>query len=75
MLRNNLKSWIDGEALMEILDSIDVRPDARAENLSISDWIHLSDKLGDTSGDKLGDKLGGKLGDRPANSQTVPESF
>ena len=45
MLRNNLKSWIEGDRLMEILEAIDVRPDARAENLSISDWIHLSDRL------------------------------
>ena len=45
MLRNNLKSWVESDRLMEILEAIQVRPDARAENLSISDWIHLSDAL------------------------------
>ncbi|MGD1939447.1 MAG: 16S rRNA (adenine(1518)-N(6)/adenine(1519)-N(6))-dimethyltransferase RsmA [Cyanophyceae cyanobacterium] len=45
MLRNNLKSWIESDPLTKILTAIDVRPDARAENLSIGDWIHLSDRL------------------------------
>ena len=42
MLRNNLKSIIDLEELNNILEKLDINPQARAENLSLEDWINLS---------------------------------
>lgn len=45
MLRNNLKSTIDTEALGEHLTQIGVKAHARAEELSVAEWIALSDRL------------------------------
>ncbi|MCY7368701.1 MAG: 16S rRNA (adenine(1518)-N(6)/adenine(1519)-N(6))-dimethyltransferase RsmA [Chamaesiphon sp.] len=42
MLRNNLQGAIDREALTELLISMDINTEARAEDLSIEQWIHLS---------------------------------
>ncbi|KAM3115986.1 16S rRNA (adenine(1518)-N(6)/adenine(1519)-N(6))-dimethyltransferase RsmA [Phormidesmis sp. 146-33] len=43
MLKNNLKSTIDPDQLTEILESLDVNPQARAEDLSVEKWVKLSD--------------------------------
>lgn len=48
MLKNNLKSTIDPDQLTEILESIDVNPQARAEDLSVEKWVALSDKILET---------------------------
>jgi 16S rRNA (adenine1518-N6/adenine1519-N6)-dimethyltransferase len=45
MLKNNLKSLIDGENLSELLTELNLNSKARAENLGLYDWITLSDKL------------------------------
>lgn len=45
MLKNNLKGLIDGEALHQVLSELEINPQARAENLSVRDWINLSNKL------------------------------
>jgi 16S rRNA (adenine1518-N6/adenine1519-N6)-dimethyltransferase len=42
MLRNNLQGTIDREALTELLISMDINTEARAEDLSIEQWIQLS---------------------------------
>jgi 16S rRNA (adenine1518-N6/adenine1519-N6)-dimethyltransferase len=42
MLRNNLQGSIDREALTELLISMNINTEARAEDLSIEQWIHLS---------------------------------
>ena len=42
MLRNNLQSAIDREALTELLISMNINTEARAEDLSVEQWIHLS---------------------------------
>jgi 16S rRNA (adenine1518-N6/adenine1519-N6)-dimethyltransferase len=47
MLRNNLQGAIDREALTEILISMDINTETRAEDLSIEQWIHLSNLVGD----------------------------
>ena len=47
MLRNNLQGAIDREALTELLISMDINTEARAEDLSIQQWIHLSNLVGD----------------------------
>ena len=47
MLRNNLQGAIDREALTELLISMDINTEARAEDLSIEQWIHLSNLVGD----------------------------
>ena len=47
MLRNNLQGAIDREALTDLLISMDINTEARAEDLSIEQWIHLSNLVGD----------------------------
>ncbi len=45
MLRNNLKSLIDPDQLNHLLEQLNVSPQARAEDLSVENWIALSDAL------------------------------
>ncbi len=45
MLKNNLKGLIDGETLHLVLSELEINPQARAENLSVSDWVKLSNRL------------------------------
>jgi 16S rRNA (adenine1518-N6/adenine1519-N6)-dimethyltransferase len=47
MLRNNLQGAIDRESLTELLISMDINTEARAEDLSIEQWIQLSNLVGD----------------------------
>ncbi|MDJ0510701.1 MAG: 16S rRNA (adenine(1518)-N(6)/adenine(1519)-N(6))-dimethyltransferase RsmA [Crocosphaera sp.] len=42
MLRNNLKSLIDGDNLREFLTQINLHDQVRAENLALNQWIALS---------------------------------
>jgi 16S rRNA (adenine1518-N6/adenine1519-N6)-dimethyltransferase len=42
MLRNNLQSAIDREDLVELLASLDIGAEIRAEDLSVEQWIQLS---------------------------------
>lgn len=45
MLRNNLKSLLDGDRLMPILKDLQIEAQIRAEELSLSQWIDLSNQL------------------------------
>ncbi len=45
MLRNNLKSTIEPDALGEVLTALNINPQARGEELSVADWVNLSDRL------------------------------
>lgn len=45
MLRNNLKSLIAVEELTTILENLAINPQSRAENLSVRDWINLSNNF------------------------------
>ena len=45
MLRNNLKSLISVEELTPLLEKLDLNPQSRAENLSVRDWINLSNNF------------------------------
>ncbi len=45
MLRNNLQSLIDRDRLTEVLQRLDIPEHWRAEQLGLSQWIHLSDAL------------------------------
>jgi len=47
MLRNNLQSAIDREELSELLGLLDISIDTRAEDLSIEQWIQLSNLVAD----------------------------
>ena len=47
MLRNNLQGAIDREALTELLISMNINTETRAEDLSIEQWIHLSNLVGE----------------------------
>lgn len=45
MLRNNLKAIIDVEKLTELLAGLQIDPQARAEDLSVANWVALSNRL------------------------------
>lgn len=45
MLRNNLKSILDSSDLEQLLQQININPQARAEELSLTNWIDLSNSL------------------------------
>lgn len=45
MLKNNLKSLVNTDKLEEVLTTLNLNTQARAENLGLSDWILLSDEL------------------------------
>ncbi|MGP0127778.1 MAG: 16S rRNA (adenine(1518)-N(6)/adenine(1519)-N(6))-dimethyltransferase RsmA [cyanobacterium endosymbiont of Rhopalodia musculus] len=42
MLKNNLKSIIDGDRLIFFLEQLNIHPQARAEELSLEQWVVLS---------------------------------
>ncbi|MBF2076448.1 MAG: 16S rRNA (adenine(1518)-N(6)/adenine(1519)-N(6))-dimethyltransferase RsmA [Synechococcales cyanobacterium C42_A2020_086] len=45
MLRNNLKSLIDRELLTAILQDLNLNPQVRAEDLSVAQWVALSNRI------------------------------
>ncbi len=45
MLRNNLKSVADRDRLTQLLEQLKIDPEARAEDLSVAEWVGLSNQL------------------------------
>jgi 16S rRNA (adenine1518-N6/adenine1519-N6)-dimethyltransferase len=45
MLKNNLKSLIDCDRLEELLQNLGINPLSRAEDLSLEQWVDLSNQL------------------------------
>ncbi|MBW4472236.1 MAG: 16S rRNA (adenine(1518)-N(6)/adenine(1519)-N(6))-dimethyltransferase RsmA [Stenomitos rutilans HA7619-LM2] len=45
MLRNNLKSLVEGDRLTHLLEQLNVNPQVRAEDLSVEQWVALSNEL------------------------------
>ncbi len=45
MLRNNLQSFVERDRLTQLLEQLEINPQARAEDLSISQWVTLSNEL------------------------------
>ena len=45
MLKNNLKSIVASDRTSQILEQLDLNPSCRAENLSLENWIALSNLL------------------------------
>ncbi|MCT7961760.1 16S rRNA (adenine(1518)-N(6)/adenine(1519)-N(6))-dimethyltransferase RsmA [Laspinema sp. D1] len=45
MLRNNLKGLIDRDQLTQFLEQLNINPQVRAEDLSVSQWVALSNLL------------------------------
>ncbi|MDJ0898849.1 MAG: 16S rRNA (adenine(1518)-N(6)/adenine(1519)-N(6))-dimethyltransferase RsmA [Xenococcus sp. MO_188.B8] len=45
MLRNNLKSLIEVDDLNNLLEKLEINPQSRAEDLSLEDWIKLSNNF------------------------------
>ena len=46
MLRNNLQSIIEREQLNQVLEELNINPQARAEDLSVQQWVQFSNRLG-----------------------------
>lgn len=45
MLRNNLQSIVDRDALTTLLESLSLNPKIRAEGLGVADWVAISDAV------------------------------
>lgn len=45
MLRNNLQSIVDRDRLTQLLEQLEIDPQVRAEDLSVTQWVALSDQL------------------------------
>ncbi|MGB3641174.1 MAG: 16S rRNA (adenine(1518)-N(6)/adenine(1519)-N(6))-dimethyltransferase RsmA [Rivularia sp. (in: cyanobacteria)] len=45
MLRNNLQSLVERDNLTELLEKLSVNPTARAEDLSVQQWVSLANEL------------------------------
>lgn len=45
MLRNNLKGTVDRDRLTQLLEQLEVNPQARAEDLSVAQWVALANEL------------------------------
>lgn len=45
MLRNNLQGVISREALTELLETMGINPQVRAEDLSVEQWVELSNQV------------------------------
>jgi len=45
MLRNNLKGIVDRDHLTQLLEQLEVNPQARAEDLSVAQWVSLANEL------------------------------
>ncbi|MBW4519020.1 MAG: 16S rRNA (adenine(1518)-N(6)/adenine(1519)-N(6))-dimethyltransferase RsmA [Scytolyngbya sp. HA4215-MV1] len=45
MLRNNLKAVVEPTRLTQLLEQLNINPQVRAEDLSVTQWVALSDQL------------------------------
>jgi 16S rRNA (adenine1518-N6/adenine1519-N6)-dimethyltransferase len=45
MLRNNLQSIVDRDTLSNLFISLDISPETRAENVSVTQWIQLTNQI------------------------------
>jgi 16S rRNA (adenine1518-N6/adenine1519-N6)-dimethyltransferase len=45
MLKNNLKSMVESDRLCLLLEQLEVNPQSRAEDLSVQQWVALSNTL------------------------------
>jgi len=45
MLRNNLKSLVERDRLTHLLEQLEINPQVRAEDLSVAQWMELSNRL------------------------------
>ncbi len=50
MLRNNLQGVFDRDQVSRVLETLGIQPQARAEDLSLTEWIALSNSLATTHG-------------------------
>ncbi|MGB3293098.1 MAG: 16S rRNA (adenine(1518)-N(6)/adenine(1519)-N(6))-dimethyltransferase RsmA [Phormidesmis sp.] len=48
MLRNNLQSLVDRDALSATLERLSLNPQIRAEGLGVAEWVALSDAIDET---------------------------
>jgi 16S rRNA (adenine1518-N6/adenine1519-N6)-dimethyltransferase len=46
MLRNNLQSFIDRDILTELMQQLNINPNARAEEISVTQWVDLVNLIG-----------------------------
>ncbi|PAX51105.1 16S rRNA (adenine(1518)-N(6)/adenine(1519)-N(6))-dimethyltransferase RsmA [Brunnivagina elsteri] len=45
MLRNNLQTVIERDRMTQILEQLDINPQSRGEDLSVEQWVELSNQL------------------------------
>lgn len=54
MLRNNLKGLLDRDRSLDLFEQLDISPQARAEDVSVAQWVALSNRLSSEAGDVSG---------------------
>jgi 16S rRNA (adenine1518-N6/adenine1519-N6)-dimethyltransferase len=52
MLRNNLQSVIERDRLSHLLEQLKINPQARAEDISVQQWVILANELAVESGEQ-----------------------
>jgi 16S rRNA (adenine1518-N6/adenine1519-N6)-dimethyltransferase len=45
MLRNNLQSVISRDQLTQLLEQLEINPQVRAEDLSVEQWVNLTNLM------------------------------
>ncbi|MEC4814204.1 MAG: 16S rRNA (adenine(1518)-N(6)/adenine(1519)-N(6))-dimethyltransferase RsmA [Scytonema sp. PMC 1069.18] len=50
MLRNNLQAIIERDDLTQLLEQLEINPQVRAEEISVAQWVSLSNQLGTPTG-------------------------
>ncbi len=45
MLRNNLKATVDLDKFVQLLEELQINPESRAEDLSVEQWVNLSNNM------------------------------
>ena len=48
MLRNNLQSIVERTSLTQLLEKLEINPQSRAEDVSVSQWVALANQLEET---------------------------
>jgi 16S rRNA (adenine1518-N6/adenine1519-N6)-dimethyltransferase len=54
MLRNNLQSMMEREQMSELLESLGLNPQVRAEDLGLTDWVALSNQIVPVTANQIG---------------------
>ncbi|MGP1383264.1 MAG: 16S rRNA (adenine(1518)-N(6)/adenine(1519)-N(6))-dimethyltransferase RsmA [Thainema sp.] len=76
MLRNNLKGMLDRDRSLDLFEKLDISPQARAEDVSVAQWVSLSNMLSNVT-DNAAKKLHSSVSGHDineSNPDSVPQN-